>query len=447
MEQQDQNMARNTLMGIEVMSGVTKRNFLFLFMISFVCQWVMTTLALIRPAFLKSIIGIPDVQAGTINAILINVALTAGLLFTIYVGALSDRFGRKPLLLIGFLSTGLMYIVYGHTRTIASLVGLESLIAVLILLGVISFLFAFLLLFTWPQIITLSADYSLPKSRGRIMAIQGMMMGISQIIMFVVLGQLPKRIGIMPMFYIGAFFGLLCFILTQFGLVEKMPEKRAQRKTWDDMKELFQEVKKSIELKVSYINILSARADIGILTSFVIVWMVTVCQNYGYTPEQATTSGALPLGLLSVSMVLSMPVFGILVDKWGRVPTVIVSLLVGGVALCLLGLVENPYSKTMWMAIIFCGFAFSGSLGSQTMVADTAPKHLVGTALGGLNTAMVLGGIIFTQIGGVLFDKVGYGMPFIVKGIANVIVALWIFSVRKRIKDLGRKGSEHPAHH
>lgn len=122
MEQQDQNMARNTLMGIEVMSGVTKRNFLFLFMISFVCQWVMTTLALIRPAFLKSIIGIPDVQAGTINAILINVALTAGLLFTIYVGALSDRFGRKPLLLIGFLSTGLMYIVYGHTRTIASLV-------------------------------------------------------------------------------------------------------------------------------------------------------------------------------------------------------------------------------------------------------------------------------------------------------------------------------------
>ena len=153
---------------------------------------------------------LPDYVAGfggtsTLVGLLSSVYALGQFIAAPVAGRLSDRFGRKPLLLIGFLSTGLMYIVYGHTRTIASLVGLESLIAVLILLGVISFLFAFLLLFTWPQIITLSADYSLPKSRGRIMAIQGMMMGISQIIMFGVLGQLPKRIGIMPMFYIGAF--------------------------------------------------------------------------------------------------------------------------------------------------------------------------------------------------------------------------------------------------
>jgi len=445
METLNQSTATSKFMGIEVTSGVTKGNFYFLFLISFVCQWVMTTLILIRPAFFKEVIGIPDAQAGVINATLINVALAGGLLFTILVGALSDRFGRKPLLLIGFSSISLMYIVYGHTKGIANAMGLETLLSVLILLGLITFIFAVMLLFTWPQIITISADYTIPKTRGRIMAIQGMMMGFSAIIMFGVFGQFPKYIGIMSMFYLGTFFALLCLLLTRIGLVEKMPERKAKRKTWEDIKQLFKEVSKSIELKVGYLNILSGRADIGIISSFIIIWMVTVCQEYGYTPAQATGRGAIALAIMSICMQPQMPVLGILVDKWGRIPTMIVTLVVGGVGLCLLGLVENPFSKLLWLIIIFCGTAFAGGLGAQAMVADSAPRHLVGTALGGLNTAMVVGGILFTQLGGFLFDKVGYGMPFMVKGIANLAVAAWVFSVRKRIKDLGRK-NERPTH-
>lgn len=338
-----------------------------------------------------------------------------------------------------------MYIVYGHTKGIANAMGLETLLSVLILLGLITFIFAVMLLFTWPQIITISADYTIPKTRGRIMAIQGMMMGFSAIIMFGVFGQFPKYIGIMSMFYLGTFFALLCLLLTRIGLVEKMPERKAKRKTWEDIKQLFKEVSKSIELKVGYLNILSGRADIGIISSFIIIWMVTVCQEYGYTPAQATGRGAIALAIMSICMQPQMPVLGILVDKWGRIPTMIVTLVVGGVGLCLLGLVENPFSKLLWLIIIFCGTAFAGGLGAQAMVADSAPRHLVGTALGGLNTAMVVGGILFTQLGGFLFDKVGYGMPFMVKGIANLAVAAWVFSVRKRIKDLGRK-NERPTH-
>jgi len=123
----------------------------------------------------------------------------------------------------------------------------------------------------------------------------------------------------------------------------------------------------------------------------------------------------------------------------------IITLVVGGIAICLLGFVENPFSKTLWLVIIFCGVAFSGGLGAQAMVADSVPKHLVGTALGGLNTAMVLGGVIFAALGGLLFDKVGHGMPFVVKGAADILVGLWVFSVRKRIRDLGRK-TEHLSH-
>ena len=437
----DQSTVQSTFMGIEVAPGVTRVNFLFLFLISFFSQWVMVVVILIRPAFFKEVIGIPDAKAGIINATIMTVGAVAGLIFTIVVGALSDRFGRKVLMLIGFSSVTLLYIIYGNAKVIAHLMGLDTLLPILVVLGVIVFVFAVMMLFTWPQIITISADYTVPKSRGRIMALQGMMMGMAAILMFGVLGQLPKYIGIINMFYLGALLSLLSLLFTQIGIVEKMPERKAKRETLEDIKELFREVNKSIELKVGYLNILSGRADIGIVSSFIIIWMVTLCQKYGYTPTQATAKGAIALAIMSIAQLSLMPVLGILVDKWGRIPTMIITLIVGGIGLCFLGFVENPFSKTLWLVIIFCGIAFAGGLSAQAIVADSAPKHLVGTALGGLNTAMILGGVLFGQVGGFLFDKVGYGMPFILKGIANIGVAVWIFSVRKRIKDLGRKGA------
>jgi MFS family permease len=280
------------------------------------------------------------------------------------------------------------------------------------------------------------------------MAMQGMIIGMAAIVMFGIFGQLPRYIGIIPLFYLGTLFAIICFLLTRIGLVEKMPEKRAKKEinTWGDIKEILQKTKKSLELKVGFISILSARADIGIFTGFLIIWMVTICQDYGYTPAQATARGAIALTVVSVAVVLMTPVLGIMQDKWGRVPTTIVCLVVGGAGLCAVGLIGNPFSKPLLLIYIFAGTAFAGALAPQTLVADSAPHHLRGTAMGVLNTSMVVGGIVFMQLGGFLFDYVGYAMPFVAKGIANLAVAAWVFSLRKRIKDMGGKPG-HPRHH
>jgi MFS family permease len=78
------------------------------------------------------------------------------------------------------------------------------------------------------------------------------------------------------------------------------------------------------------------------------------------------------------------------------------------------------------------GFA-AASLGAITLTADVAPKPLLGSILGGLNTMQPIGILIFLQIGGLLFDKVGYWTPFALKGIANLVCGLCILAVRKRI--------------
>jgi hypothetical protein len=41
--------------------------------------------------------------------------------------------------------------------------------------------------------------------------------------------------------------------------------------------------------------------------------------------------------------------------------------------------------------------------------------------------------LFFLQLGGFLFDNLGYWSPFLLKGIADTACGVWVFAVRKRI--------------
>ena len=75
----------------------------------------------------------------------------------------------------------------------------------------------------------------------------------------------------------------------------------------------------------------------------------------------------------------------------------------------------------------------AGLTGANTLVSDVSPKNLLGSILGGLNSMRLIGVLFFHQVGGFLFDNVGYGAPFLLKGIASVVCGLWIFAVRKNV--------------
>jgi len=80
------------------------------------------------------------------------------------------------------------------------------------------------------------------------------------------------------------------------------------------------------------------------------------------------------------------------------------------------------------------GIGFAGAVtGANTLASDASPKPILGSIMGGLNTMQPIGVLFFLQVGGYLFDKVGYWGPFALKGIADVICGLWILSVRKRL--------------
>ena len=88
------------------------------------------------------------------------------------------------------------------------------------------------------------------------------------------------------------------------------------------------------------------------------------------------------------------------------------------------------------MGILFAGFGMSGSsVGANTLAADASPKGMLGTVLGGLNTMQPIGVLFFVTVGGILFDRLGPGWAFGLKGGATLILGIWMFMAKGRITE------------
>jgi hypothetical protein len=84
--------------------------------------------------------------------------------------------------------------------------------------------------------------------------------------------------------------------------------------------------------------------------------------------------------------------------------------------------------------MIFAAVGMAGSIaGANTLASDASPEGMVGSILGGLNTMQPIGILFFVGLGGYLFDRFSPGWAFAVKGVASLILCMWIFMIKNRI--------------
>jgi DHA1 family tetracycline resistance protein-like MFS transporter len=419
-------------LGIPVPDGLRRINFFSLYLASLCAACLMTIPAILQPLFLKEVISIPPEQAGSINSGLQNMTQIAMLLFVGMIGILSDKVGRRILAVFGFLLCAIFFVLFGHAKDISLAVGITSVGGQLFVTYLIRFIIGIGIFLAFPQFITMIADYTTPRHRGKGMAYNGVMMAMGSMITFVVMAQLAKKTGLMSLFYITAGIGVLGLIITRLGLVDHMPKEKAKRL---GVKEIYGVVSRSLPLKASYLTTLFIRADVLVLGTFLIVWTLYASEKFGLTPVEATVEGGKVMAVMSVAGILFPPFVGVLLDRVGRVPVLIIGAFAAGTGMCLMAFTNNPFSPLMYIYVIFSGVGFSSAaLGAMTLASDVSPKQLLGSILGGLNTMQPIGVLFFLQVGGFLFDKYGYWTPFALKGVANLGLGVWLLVMRSRIK-------------
>jgi len=439
--------------GIEVPPELTKMNFFFMFFNTMLMGMLMAVCSIVQPAFLKEVIHVSPDFFGSINGLLMNINEMATLVCVGIFGALSDKTGRKILTFLGFIVTAISFYLLGEAHNIASLfhipAGISSQICALLsfapsraaeftdyspALLITYFIRLFIgvgLVLGYPQFITMVADYTYEKDRGKGMAFNGLMMGLASLLVFALLAPVLNKIGVSNLLIIIAIIGLSGAGFTWVFLKDRLPEQKEEKRS---LKEIIGIVKGSLPLKASYVCCLVTRADIVILATFIVSWAVKVGDTHGLSAMAATQKGAIPMIVMSFCSFLSFPIAGILLDKWGRVPTIILSLISGGVGMLILAVAPSPFHGIVFLGVAFCSFAMAGSItGANTLASDASPREIVGAILGGLNTMQPIGVLFFVGLGGYLFDVVGPGWAFGIKGVANLVLCVWFFIYKAKI--------------
>ncbi len=439
--------------GMEIPPELTKMNFFFLFFCTFIMGMFMSLPAIIQPAFLSDVIKIDPAFTGSINGLLQNMSQIATLIFVAAIGALSDKTGRKILAFIGFVVLVVSYYCFGISNGIAEALNIPSGFAAticsivsfmpdkaaefasfapgLLVTYIMRFIVGIGLILGYPQFITMVADFTYEKDRGKGMAANGMSMGFAAILVFGIFGVIVKKMGVIAGINAGAILAAIGAVFTWFFLKDRMPEKTKEK---TGLKEAIPVVKKSISLKASYMCSLITRADIIVLATFLVSWGVKVAGDFGLTSTEATMKSMYPMMAMGVFSLFAFPVIGILLDKWGRVPTILLSVFCAAAGMMLISVSPSPYSPILYVAVLLAGIGMAGSIaGANTLATDASPKNMIGSILGGLNTMQPIGALFFIAAGGFLFDKLGPGWAFGLKGVANLRLFIWVFTVKGAI--------------
>lgn len=340
------------------------------------------------------------------------------LIFAPIWGDMSDRFGRKPIIMIGVLGNVISQLLFGFSTQ------LWMLFAARILAGILSSA-------TLPTAMAFISDSTSHKNRSGGMGIVGAAMGIGMVLGPGVAGWLAN-ISLATPFFLASALSAIAFVLVWAILPESLPkEKRIQ----SDKKLHGPEFKKMWEALQSPIGFLLWIAFLisFALTNFESIFGLYALNKFGYGPSQV---GILLTLIGIISAIAQGALTGIATKKWGEVKVIKVSLIASAIGFPLM-LVAESY-LTILLTIGF--FVLSNSM-LRPAVASLISKRTTtgqGIAMGLNNSFMSLGRSIGPLVAGFFFDF-NLNLPYITGGI---VMLVGFFYSLKQLHEVSHEGIE-----
>lgn len=346
-------------------------------------------------------------------------------LFSPLVGNLSDRFGRRPVLLMSVLGMGLDYIVMYFAPDLFWLVIGRA----------VSGIFGA----SYTTAAAYIADISTPENRAQNFGMIGAAFGIG----FVVgpaIGGLLVDFGSRAPFLAAAAFSLINFVYGLFVLKESLPPTERRKFEWKRANPLGALLQMNRFKKLKYLFIVSF---LLILTNMSVhsSWNYFTMTKFGWTPKNVGIS----LAVLGVCFgIVQGAASGMLVKKLGEKGAA--SLGLGILFFTMIGISFIPGDMGWMMYIIVLPYALSGIVDPaiRTIVSKDTANNEQGELQGVFTSMMSLGEIIGPQFFMWIFYTArktypdadwSFGSPFLV---ASFFALAAFILVRWTLKDFAR---------
>lgn len=415
---------------IEFAQGITGLNASTYLYVSFIVMPIVSFLSFTQPYVLNEIVGIPLEEQGRLTGFLSTMQEIIALCLIGFVSGLSDRFGRRPIYATGAFIAGIGFGLYGFATSEQDLY-------------LYRFVYAIGVTAVGAMIAVTAADYPAETSRGKLSGATGLLNGLGVGLAILLGSKIPAVLkdngfdGADAGRYMLLTVAAICVvtaIIMQLGLKGGTPTgKRSKVGLIRTLQIGLREGRLNPRLIICYAGSGVGRADLTLVVTFVSLWLQQLGRDEGMSGAEALKSAGIMLAIIQGSSLLSAPFIGISIDRFHRLTSVMVALLVAGMGYTLLGMQTQPFTPLGYMACALVGIGQMGVILTVTaLLGQETPIDVRGSVIGFAGLCGAAGILITSLAGGYLFDHWMISGPIILTGVANLLIGIGAFVVWNR---------------
>ena len=405
-----------------MLPGVRPINIAALFFASFFGIAVMAYMNAGQPIIFKEILGIDESEFGRLAGNLTFYHEIVVLIFIAPIGALSDRIGRRPIYMAAFLLIGLGHFLYPLAESTEQLT-IYRLVYALGTAGASAMLAA------------VANDYPVEKSRAKMIAATMLFNAIGMVLLTIFFRSLPEWYqgeGFSPEWavtYTRWTVAAMCVVVAVvaiLGLKKGAPEQVKKREPMLSTLKVGLAAARNPRIALSYGAALVSRGDLAVLSTFFTTWLFLEGTQRGMSTTEAMAVGLKFYVIIQAAALPCAVVMGFVLDKIDRVFGLVIAMVLASIGYLSLAFVGDPLGSEMYYAAVLIGLGeITANLSAISLVGKEAPVKGRGAVIGMFSLFGALGILLVAKAGGELFDNVARVGPFILVGVANVVIFVW----------------------
>ena len=358
----------------------------------------------VLPQLIEDLAG--DISSGSISyGLIVSLYATMQFLFSPLLGALSDRFGRRPIILFALAGLGVHYLLLGIAPTLAWIAIIRA--GGGMMGASISAASAYI------------ADITPPERRAQSFGLIGVAFGLGFII-GPVLGGWLGEIGLRVPFYVAAALCAANFALVWFFLPESLKPENRRAFRFRDANPIG-----------AFVIIGRYAAVVALMSVFVFTqlaeralestWVLFTDFRFGWGPAEVGIS----LAVVGLLIAFSEGVLvRILVPRLGEGRMLRTGLIVGGLSMVALAFATEVWMAYAAIAVYVLGWGVVGPA-ARAMASRTVGVNEQGILQGAITSLTTATGIIGPPVAAGLFGYfVGPSTPVIFPGAPYILAAL-----------------------